>query len=224
MSTPSRGEIIDAHEKELDAVRRLFDMYFQGLEKKPPQMRYATLKATLMRLRAECARWNTADRFRVASIQQRFSTYDRMWTRQLQEMEEGTHRRDRFRVQRMRAAAEADTAPPPPPPPGTSSGETPELPLAAAAAREGERPGRPRPAPSPGAPAAAEDARLRRLYDVYMTAKRRTGERTTLSYEGLVAQLRKQEPTLRQKYNCDAIDYKVVLKDGKAVLKAVPRP
>lgn len=209
MSATTRQELIDAQEKELDNVRRLFDMYFQGLERHPPKMRYTTLKATLMRMRAESARWNTADRFRVGTLQQRFATYDRMWTRQLQELEDGTHRRDKFRVRRMREAdAEAESA----------------MRQQSARAAAGTTPEARKPERAAADSQGGDDARMRTLYAMYMKAKERTGEKANLSYEGMVRQLNKQVPVLQKKHNCERIEFKVVLKDGKAVLKAVPRP
>lgn len=209
MSATTRQELIDAQEKELDHVRRLFDMYFQGLERHPPKMRYTTLKANLMRMRAESARWNTADRFRVGTLQQRFATYDRMWTRQLQELEDGTHRRDKFRVRRMREAdAEQEDM----------------MRQQAARAASGQATEARRSARAGPESSHSDDAHMRKLYAVYMKAKERTGEKANLSYEGMVRQLNKQVPVLQKKHNCERIDFKVVLKDGKAVLKAVPRP
>ena len=46
---------------------------------------------------------------------------------------------------------------------------------------------------------------------------------TGISYESLSSTLRKQVPELLNKYECKAIDFKVVIKGGKALLKAVPR-
>ena len=206
MADKTRQEQIDAQEKELDNVRRLFELYFQGLERFPPKMRYTTLKATLMRMRAESARWNTADRFRVGTLQQRFATYDRMWTRQLQELEDGTHRRDKFRVRRKREA-EAEEE-------GMAKHQA--VRSAGTEARQAAR--------ANAETGHGDDARMRKLYAVYMKAKERTGEKANLSYEGMVRQLNKQVPVLQKKHNCDRIEFKVVLKNGKALLKAVPKP
>ena len=65
---------------------------------------------------------------------------------------------------------------------------------------------------------------MRAIYDAYVSAKRRCNESTTgITYDNLAATLRKQAPSLMQKHNASAIDFKVVIKGGKAVLKAVPR-
>ena len=65
---------------------------------------------------------------------------------------------------------------------------------------------------------------MRALYDAYITARRRTNETTEgITYEGLSKSLLKQVPQLMTKYECKAIDFKVVIKDNRAILKAVPR-
>lgn len=83
-------------------------------------------------------------------------------------------------------------------------------------------------APRPAAAAAAgggsmSDQRLKQLYDVYMQAKKRTGEASSLTMDQLKKQIEKQVPQIKAKHKCDNVDFKVVLKDGKAMLKAVPK-
>lgn len=111
-----------------------------------------------------------------------------------------------------------------------------------AAVQEG-RPAVPRGAPAPVAgvppspsqrPAAAASAasgggpgmseqRIKQLYDVYMQAKKRSGESSNLTIDQLKKQIEKQVPQIKAKHKCDNVDFKVVLKDGKAMLKAVPK-
>jgi hypothetical protein len=76
-------------------------------------------------------------------------------------------------------------------------------------------------APAPSA--AISDANLRRLYDTYLVARQRTGESTVgLSYDSLALRIRAQVPELMQKHRAKNIEFKVVIKGGKAILKAVP--
>lgn len=83
-------------------------------------------------------------------------------------------------------------------------------------------------APRPPAPAGGgggmSDEKLRAVYDAYVTAKRRCQEDTSkLSYENVAATLRKQVPELLKQHNAKVVEFKVVIKDGKASLKAVPK-
>lgn len=111
-------------------------------------------------------------------------------------------------------------APPvrPPPAPGAAAARTPtpgaSTPPPAAA---------PRP-PVAGGSGGMSDDKLRAVYDAYVTAKRRCQEDTSkLSYESVAATLRKQVPELLKQHNAKAVEFKVVIKDGKASLKAVPK-
>jgi len=70
---------------------------------------------------------------------------------------------------------------------------------------------------------AISDENLRRLYDTYVGAKQRCGESTAgLSFDSLASRIRAQVPELMQKHKAKNIEFKVVIKGGKAILKAVP--
>ncbi len=76
--------------------------------------------------------------------------------------------------------------------------------------------------PGPAGPTIS-DANLRRLYDTYLVARQRCGESTEgLSFESLASRIRSQVPELMQKHKAKNIEFKVVIKGGKAILKAVP--
>jgi hypothetical protein len=67
------------------------------------------------------------------------------------------------------------------------------------------------------------DANLRRLYDTYLVARKRCGESTDgLSFDTMASRIRSQVPELMQKHKAKNIEFKVVIKGGKAILKAVP--
>jgi len=91
----------------------------------------------------------------------------------------------------------------------------------------------PRP-PAVGAPRAAStpaaggsdlsDAKFRAVYEAYVAAKKQGGEDTSkLSFEAVAQTLRKQVPELLAKTKAKSVEFKVVVKDGKAQLKAVPK-
>ena len=79
-----------------------------------------------------------------------------------------------------------------------------------------------RPAPAPKAP-EIPDEKLRRLYDTYLVARQRCGEPTEgISYESVASRIRAQVPQLLEKHKAKNIEFKVVIKGGRAVLKAIP--
>ncbi len=79
-----------------------------------------------------------------------------------------------------------------------------------------------------GRPSAksAEDLtepKLRRLYQTYVGARKRCGEKVDLRYEDMAAALRKQVPRLMTQTGAKAVEFKVVIRGGRAVLKALPK-
>ena len=70
---------------------------------------------------------------------------------------------------------------------------------------------------------AISDANLRRLYDTYLVAKKRCGESVAgMTFDSIASRIRAQVPELMQKHKAKNIEFKVVIKGGKAILKAVP--
>jgi hypothetical protein len=86
------------------------------------------------------------------------------------------------------------------------------------------------PAPSPPRANAASDdagmdeARMRRLYDSYVDARRKNNERVdNVRYETVQKSVEKMLPGLREKHKGKDIDFEVVVRDGKVGLKPVAR-
>ena len=307
---------------DIAALRARFDQYFIGLERHSPIKDCEALRKRLVKLKGQFIR-NTGLKFRVQSLYSKFQSYERLWLKTLKEMEEGTYKRDLFRLRRKKQATgptekkpesdraeekprpdfysldedlEADlpddlfedfvapkpaavrapvpvakspppapavaAAPPtrgPPPPPAAKAPPPapvaakgpPPAPVAArvpppapVAARgpppapgAAARPAAPPPAPRP-APAAAAAARpaplaadglsgdkVKQIYDAYLTAKKRCKESTAgITPEAVASSLRKQVPQIMKESGARSVDFKVVIKDGKAILKAVPKP
>jgi len=85
----------------------------------------------------------------------------------------------------------------------------------------------PRPAPpraAPPLPSGMSEQQLRALYEAYVAAKKRCNEDVSrVSYDALAKSVAKQVPELIAKYKAKTVEFKVVIKDGHAILKAVPR-
>ena len=89
--------------------------------------------------------------------------------------------------------------------------------------KEQQPAGAARPVEKAAAPEISED-KLRKLYDTYLVARQRCGEPTEgISYDSVAQRIRAQVPQLMQKHGARNIEFKVVIKAGKAVLKAVPK-
>ncbi|HEX8705793.1 MAG TPA: MXAN_5187 C-terminal domain-containing protein [Myxococcaceae bacterium] len=118
------------------------------------------------------------------------------------------------------AASTARPAAPAARPGAAAPGARPGAPTAAKPATPAPRP----PAAGGSSPGALSEDKLKAVYDAYVTAKRRNQEDTSkMSYETVAANLRKQVPELLKQSGAKSVEFKVVIKDGKATLKAVPK-
>jgi hypothetical protein len=79
-----------------------------------------------------------------------------------------------------------------------------------------------KPAPIAASSANVDDARLRDLHTRLQQAKQQTKE-GNVSYEGLAKSIRATEAKLREQHKNRTIDFDVVIKDGKAVVKPIVR-
>jgi len=96
----------------------------------------------------------------------------------------------------------------PPPRPRT---ERPPAPVRAASRRQEQE-------------AELEEKRLRQIYSTYIETRRTANEPTAgITYEKLADSLRAQAAKLRVSHPAKKVDYEVVVKDGKTLLKPILR-
>lgn len=311
-------------EADLMELKAAYEQYFLGQERRPPAQLHADLKKRMQALRNTFVN-STPVKFRIQNLQQRVTTFERLWERSLLEMENGTYRRDLFKAKRhleqrhskkknsasdglddlhidedldlsdldsgddldsaMAAAAEAVAKPKVPAvaplvpaiapsvpaiaplvpgvapvarpvtssgipaitavhpgatgsnpalKPGGATGSNPALqrpvtnPAIRPPAVTGSNPALKPPAARPAAPVGSDgglnEQKIKAIYDAYVMAKRRCGEDTSrLSLDSVATTLRSQVPTLMKQHNAKSVEFKVVIKDGKAVLRALPK-
>lgn len=234
------SDVLDSLEEELEEIKVKYEMYFIGAERMEPARRRDDLKRNIARLKNAFTR-NAGIRFRIQALHARYLSYERLWLRSAREKEAGTYRRDVLKA-RKKAAGRSDAAqageaaapaaavptgsPPSPPEPAAA------MPPATPAATPSPRPTpvpvsvpRPTPVPAPvAAPAAMSDAELRTLYETYLAAKRSCNEDTSkVSLESLARTVNKQAPEIAARFKASRVEFKVAVRDGRAVLTAVPK-
>jgi hypothetical protein len=68
-----------------------------------------------------------------------------------------------------------------------------------------------------------EEQYLRRVYEEYLAARKQTNEGVEgLNFDGFAHKLRQNEATLKGKYNCSIVRFKVIVKNNQTTLKPVP--
>ena len=197
-------------EEELEEIKVKYEMYFLGVERMEPSRRRDDLKREVARLKTAFTR-NAGLRFRIQTLNARYLSYERLWLRSAREKEAGTYRRDLLRARRKGAVPAAPDAR------GTTA------PAASGLAPGAPPPARERPAPVAATPGPG-DAEMRALFDAYVTAKRSCNEDVSrLSLESLTRTVNKQAPGIAAKYGVKRVEFKVTVRDGRAVLTAVPK-
>jgi hypothetical protein len=209
-------------EEDLEVLKGRYDLYFLGVERREPARDRDEMRRRVARLKGEYTR-NTGIRFRIDTLNARFLAYQRMWQRSAREKEEGTYLRDVLKLRR-KLQRDGDATP--------ASARSSAVPAATerlATPARGATPIPAGPAPSAahgegGLPGGVSQAQLRAVYAEYVEAKRRCQEDVSrLSYDALVTTLAQQLPELLARHHARTVELRVVVKDGRAVLKATPR-
>ena len=226
------SDLAGALEEELEEVKVKYEMYFIGAERMEPSRRREDLKRNIARLKNAFTR-NAGIRFRIQALHARYLSYERLWLRSTREKESGTYRRDVLKARRK--AAERTVAPGsgaaapelvPPPAPTPTATPTPVPPPAPVPASTPVAP-RVRPPPLPaqkGAAPAMSDAELRTLYESFVAAKRSCNEDVSkVTLESITRTVNKQAPEIAAKFKAKRVEFKVAVRDGRAVLTAVPK-
>ena len=68
------------------------------------------------------------------------------------------------------------------------------------------------------------DAELRVLYESFLAAKRSCNEDVSkVTFESLSRTVNKQAPEIAARFKASRVEFKVAVRDGRAVLTAVPK-
>lgn len=225
---------LDELDARLAALKVLYDKYFLGMEKLEPSKERAEIQKINLELGGRFIR-NTGAKFRRDSLKNKFLSYCRYWDRILKQIEDGTykghkikaelHEREREERRRRRQGLPPQQQDEP-----TGDATAPAAEAAAAAAPAPANGGAP-PAPRPAAPANAPPSGaapkadpIQRIFDQFVAAKKKANENTEgLTPDKMATIIKQQTAALKQKYNCKSVEFRVVVEDGKAKLKAIPK-
>lgn len=189
-------------ERKLNDLKTRYDQYFLGLDKKQPQKMHDEV-TKIVRRYAGVPIQNTGFKFRYQTLVARYNSYQAHWNRILREIEEGTYKRDVFKAKLHEDEREASSAKPAP-------GKEP-------AAKD-------KAAGKPAAKGGAAQDPMGMIYQQYIDARAKTKESVQgLSRDVVETQLKKQMAMIKEKFNCKKVTFKVVVEEGKAKIKALPK-
>ncbi len=196
------NELLDSLDQKILRLRNEYEQFFVGVVKREPVEKREEIAALIRRLGRERIH-NTAQKFRFQQLRARFTSFSMYWNRTVKQLEEGTHRRDIFRVRLREQAELQDKAAPPPDQPGGG--------------KEGKRPALP-------AQDTVEDrASLEKVFEDFIATRKKCRERTdNVQFDKMVAFMKTQTDAIKKQYGCSAVRFEVVEDRGKAKLKAIP--
>ena len=100
-------ELLDYLDKAVDRVKVLYEQFFLGMQKQPPNQGHTEIERKLRDLQQMQIR-NTAQRYRFATLQQKFGSYNTYWRRTLRQIENGTYHRNLAKISRQAAMTGED--------------------------------------------------------------------------------------------------------------------
>ena len=101
------NETLDALEKRIEQCRVLYELWFNGVEKREPTWHRQEILRQLTRLRRSSRDIKSAvDRFKMRNIQARFNSLTQYWNRIILQRERGTYHKDVARMKRRMGDAE----------------------------------------------------------------------------------------------------------------------
>ena len=237
-------------EKKCDRLRSMYESYFMGMERTPPN----TLRREMNRMILEMQQvpiGNSALRFRFQALSQKWVLQITYWNRTLREIEAGTYRRDLARTQRHLAerggVITEDEALALGIPKSrvkafvaahqrqnlrksslnvATAAPTPPAPTMAKGPPpipgSAARPAAPAPAPASGLPGVT-DQDFEGAYQRYLHAHRELGiEAQAVPKEKMRTRLGKQLPKILEEQGCERLRLEIAVEDGKVRMKAWP--
>ena len=100
-------ELLDTAEQAIDRLKTLYEQYFMGIQKQAPSFIHNDLERKLRDL-AQMQLRNTGLRYRLATLQQKFGSYNSYWRRTLRQIENGTYARQLQKIGRDAVRTGAD--------------------------------------------------------------------------------------------------------------------
>lgn len=204
------GELLETLERKIFLLRQEYEQYFLGMLKKEPTDKKDEVESILRNLSRQRIN-NTALNFRYQQLKARFSTLSLYWLRTVKQIEEGTYKRDRFRL-KLRVRDEEEMM---------------RLDELRRLEEEEHRREEHRKAQSSQSATRrdtiADQTSLQQLYRDFITTRQRCQERVdNVQFDKMVEFMRQQTAQLKERYQCSSVRFEVVEDGGKAKLKAVP--
>lgn len=186
---------LDELERKMFLVKLRYEKYFSGIEKLEPMRERDEIKGIIRDFVTGDPIRNSVQRFKFQQLQARWNILDLYLQRNLVMIERGTHPKFKFRAD-------------------LKDRERLAMEERQKEAREELR--------RRAVKLRREDAAFRKIFDSYMTARQKCGQ-GDMEYSSVERVLKTQVRSIKARYKCNSVAFKVTIEDGKARLKAVPK-
>lgn len=184
-------------EQKMFVLKMDYEKFFSGLERIEPLREREVVKRMLREMEQESS-ISTTQRFKLQTLKSRFQSMELYWTRNLVQMERGTHPKMKFKAE-LHAK----------PLPGVAVEALSDEQVEVLRQRQ-ER-------------AEREERAYRMVYDKYLEARRQCGQTTELDFGSVREALHKQVRLIKSTYQTENVKFRILIEDGKAKVKAVPQ-
>lgn len=188
-----------------DCMRRLkieYDVYFGGGKRPAPDLEWRV--QSLLKKHSDSQKLSFQQRFKYNSIAQRFAVMNELWRQKLKIKEEGYRRPQDalLSIQGLRTQEEHEAA-------------------AALKAKKRRQESAELPYIVECSNPAAEQTKVESLFNALLAAKKAAGEQAPPGkLDSFAAFVTRKTEQMQHEFHCSAVEYRVELQDGRAVLKA----
>lgn len=196
---------LDELEQKIFVLKINYEKYFSGIERIEPVRDRDEIKRKFRDFIENPIR-NATQRFRFLQLKASFQSLELYWTRNLIQMERGTHPKMKFHAD-QKAALRKDRG----------------VPAEAAAAEPVLSPEQQQVLQERRERMEREEKAYRIVYDKYVEARRACGQSSDISFDAVRDALKNQVRTIKSHYNCESVKFRVVVENGKAKVKALPQ-
>lgn len=189
---------------DITKLKIQFDLYFAGSVPRPPTSQRDALEKQVKQLQFSIK--SVADRFLYNAVLNKFNTYSELWLKNLRIKEEGVHLHPLARRVAHHAAAAAGVT-------GGSNGSA----AVGAAKTHGPHPDSWRISTTRN-----DEKALRNLYENFIAAKDQVGDQKKPSFDAFAREIARHSATIKDKVDCELIDFKIYCNENKVSIKAKP--
>lgn len=187
------GSLMDEAEQKMFLLKINYEKYFSGLERIEPLRERDDIRRMVREM--ELIPMNAAaQRFKFQTLKARFQSMELYWTRNLVQIERGTHPKQKFKAD-LKVQPKVETV----------SAEQAEV--LRKRQEQSER----------------EERAYKLVYDKYMEARQKCGQSGDLSFDAVREALHKQVRMIKSTYQTEHVKFRILIEDGKAKVKAVPQ-